>query len=293
MAAATASTNHRQRRPTFLLVVLSVAVVLWLLGLFALMLIQANELNRLLKEKVDIIVEVNDSLATATVEEIGIQLGRQRYVREASVEYVSKEEALRQLSKTFGEEILRLELPNPLYNSFVFNASVAYLSPDSLRQIKDELLQLEGVADVYYQESLADQLALNFRSMLWVLLGIGLLLLFFSTLLIHSVVRLALNADRFLVKTQELVGASWDFITRPYLWKSVRNGFFSALLALLSLAALQWWMETELPELRQLRNPLAWGVLAAVIVLLGVGINWLSTYVTVRRYLRLRVDDLY
>jgi cell division transport system permease protein len=293
MAAATASTNHRQRRPTFLLVVLSVAVVLWLLGLFALMLIQANELNRLLKEKVDIIVEVNDSLATATVEEIGIQLGRQRYVREASVEYVSKEEALRQLSKTFGEEILRLELPNPLYNSFVFNASVAYLSPDSLRQIKDELLQLEGVADVYYQESLADQLALNFRSMLWVLLGIGLLLLFFSTLLIHSVVRLALNADRFLIKTQELVGASWDFITRPYLWKSVRNGFFSALLALLSLAALQWWMETELPELRQLRNPLAWGVLAAIIVLLGVGINWLSTYVTVRRYLRLRVDDLY
>lgn len=293
MAAPTASTNHRQRRPTFLLVVLSVAVVLWLLGLFALMLIQANELNRLLKEKVDIIVEVNDSLSAATVKEIGIQLGRQRYVREATVDYVSKEEAIRQLSKTFGEEILRLELPNPLYNSFVFNASVAYLSPDSLRQIKDELLQLEGVADVYYQESLADQLALNFRSMLWVLLGIGLLLLFFSTLLIHSVVRLALNADRFLIKTQELVGASWDFITRPYLWKSVRNGFLSALMALLSLAALQWWMETELPELRQLRNPLAWGVLAAVIILLGIGINWLSTYVTVRRYLRLRVDDLY
>lgn len=293
MAAATASTKHRQRRPTFLLVVLSVAVVLWLLGLFALMLIQANELNRLLKEKVDIIVEVSDSLSAATVEEIGIQLGRQRYVRDASVDYVSKEEALRQLSKTFGEEILRLELPNPLYNSFVFNASVAYLSPDSLGQIKDELLQLEGVADVYYQESLADQLALNFRSMLWVLLGIGLLLLFFSTLLIHSVVRLALNADRFLIKTQELVGASWDFITGPYLWKSVRNGFLSALLALLSLAALQWWMETELPELRELRNPLALGVLAAVIILLGVGINWLSTYVTVRRYLRLRVDDLY
>lgn len=209
------------------------------------------------------------------------------------MEYISKEEALRQLSKTFGEEILRLELPNPLYNSYVFNASVAYLSPDSLRRIKDELLQLEGVADVYYQESLADQLALNFQSMLWVLLGIGLLLMFFSTLLIHSVVRLALNADRFLIKTQELVGASWDFITRPYLWKSVRNGFFSALLALLFLAALQWWMETELPELRQLRNPLALGVLAVVIILLGVGINWLSTYVTVRRYLRLRVDDLY
>jgi cell division transport system permease protein len=293
MAAATASTNNRQRRPTFLLVVLSVAVVLWLLGLFALMLIQANELNRLLKEKVDIIVEVRDSLPEAVVKEIGIQLGRQQYVREASVAYVSKEEALQQLSKTFGEEILRLELPNPLYNSFVFNASAAYLSPDSLVQIKDELLQLEGVADVYYQESLADQLALNFRSMLWVLLGIGVLLMFFSTLLIHSVVRLALNADRFLIKTQELVGASWDFITGPYLWKSVRNGFISALLALLSLVVLQWWMETELPELRQLRNPLALGVLAAVIILLGIGINWLSTYITVRKYLRLRVDDLY
>lgn len=68
MAAATANTNNRQRRPTFLLVVLSVAVVLWLLGLFALMLIQVNELNRLLKEKVDIIVEVQDSLSVATVE---------------------------------------------------------------------------------------------------------------------------------------------------------------------------------------------------------------------------------
>lgn len=289
----TASTNNRHRRPTFVLVVLSVAVVLWLLGLFALMLIQANELNRLLKEKIDIIVEVQDSLSESVVEQMETQLGKQRYVRDGSVEYVSKQEALQKLSETFGEEILRLELPNPLYNSFVFNASVAYLSVDSLRRIKDELLQMEGVADVYYQESLADQLALNFQSMLWVLLAIGLLLLFFSTLLIHSVVRLALNADRFLIKTQELVGASWDFITKPYLLKSARNGFVSALLSLLSLAILQWWMESELPELRQLRNPLALGILAMVIILLGVGINWLSTYITVRRYLRQRVDDLY
>lgn len=289
----TASTNNRHRRPTFVLVVLSVAVVLWLLGLFALMLIQANELNRVLKEKIDIIVEVQDSLSESVVEQMETQLGKQRYVRDGSVEYVSKQEALQKLSETFGEEILRLELPNPLYNSFVFNASVAYLSVDSLRRIKDELLQMEGVADVYYQESLADQLALNFQSMLWVLLAIGLLLLFFSTLLIHSVVRLALNADRFLIKTQELVGASWDFITKPYLLKSARNGFVSALLSLLSLAILQWWMESELPELRQLRNPLALGILAMVIILLGVGINWLSTYITVRRYLRQRVDDLY
>lgn len=281
------------RRPAYARVVLSVALVLFLLGFFGLLLIQAGQLSKAMKEKVELIVEIQDSLDDTTRKKLSENLEKQVYVKAGTLAFTSKEEALKQMSEEFGEEVLRLELPNPLFDIYTFNVHAQYLLPDSLRNIQAKLRQLPGVADVYFQESLADQVAINLKSVMWALLAIGVVLLGFAGVLIHSVIRLALNADRFLIKTQELVGGTWEFITRPYLRQSIRHGIASATLAIGGLALVQWWLESQILELSQLQNMPLLAALAGALLLLGLSINWLSTYYTVRKYLRLRVDDLY
>jgi cell division transport system permease protein len=291
--SAAHTTPASPRRPRYTQVVMSVALVLFLLGFFGLLLIQAGQLSQSMKEKVALIIELNDGLDEAARDQLSDYLQQQPYYKAGSLVFTDKDEALRQLSEEFGEDILRLDLPNPLYDIYTFNVPAAYLTPDSLSQIQALLKSREGVADVYFQESLSDRIALNFQAILWGLLGAGLLLTGLAALLIHSVVRLSLSADRFIIKTQELVGASWAFITKPYLRAGLYSGALSALLAIGGLALAQWWMEQQLPELRPLRNWLWLGGLAALLLALGMGVHWLSTYSAVRRYLRLRVDDLY
>ena len=124
-------------------------------------------------------------------------------------------------------------------------------------------------------------------------MAISLFFLFVGITLIHNTIRLALYSNRFLIKNMQLVGASWKFISRPYLMRSVLHGLLSGVIAIGGLLILLWFLQNDLPELKSLQDIPSFSVLFLVLVLLGIGINALSTYFVVKRYLRMRVDDLY
>lgn len=287
------STERTQRRPNYVYAIMSVAAVLFLLGFFGVLLLQANRLSSALKEKIDLIVELREDTPTEAREKVEAGLRKSPFVKEGSVRFISKEAAIEEMSKEFGEDLLRLDLPNPLYDVVTFNVTADYLATDSLANIRARLRQWSAVSDVYYQESLVDQVATNARRIGWVALAIGLFFVLMAALLIHNTVRLALYANRFLIKTQELVGATWSFISRPYLQRSLRHGLLSGVLAIGGLLLTLWWLERQVPELDVLRSPGSLLFLFIGLVLLGVLINWISTYYVVRKYLRMRVDDLY
>jgi len=181
---------------------------------------------------------------------------------------------------------------NPLFNQFTFNVNAAYLHSDSLGQIERELEQLAGVRDVYYQEGLVSDIARNMSWLGWLAIGIAALFLFIAVVLIHNTIRLALYANRFLIKNMELVGASWGFISRPYLLRSIGYGSISAILALIGLAGLAWSIQQKL----NISDMLPWPTLATLacgLLFLGISITTLSTFFVVHKYLKMRVDDLY
>ncbi|MCB0636143.1 MAG: permease-like cell division protein FtsX [Lewinella sp.] len=281
------------RRPRYLYTIVSVAAVLFLLGFFGLLMLQIRQLTTSLKEQVDIIIELapeTDSLRHDSVAEL---LHRSPFVKAGSVQFTSRDEALELMSEELGEDLLALDMPNPLYDVFTFNVPASYLAPDSLTQIRTVIMQHPLVNDVFYQESLVDQIARNARRLSWILLAIALFFIALALTVIHNTIRLALYANRFIIKTQELVGATWEFISRPYLRKALWHGALSGLLACAILSLLQWWLQEQLPELKELFSATAFGALFLGLILLGMIINWLSTYYVVRRYLRMRVDELY
>lgn len=282
-----------RQKPRYIYTILSVAAVLFLLGFFGLLLLQTQQLTKVLKEQVDIIVELVAETEEYDQQKIRQQLENSSFVLDKSVSFTSREEALELMSDELGEDLLSLDLPNPLYDVFTFNVSATYLNADSLAQIRAVLVAQEVVSDVYYQESLVDQLARNMQKLSWILLGVSILFVILALSVIHNTIRLDLYANRFLIKTQELVGASWEFISRPYLRKALWNGFLSALFAIALLLLLQLWFQQQLPEIKQIQHPTAFISLFLLLIILGMFINWVSTYFVVRKYLSLREEELY
>lgn len=282
-----------RRRPNYFYSIVSVAAVLFLLGFFGLLLIQSQQLVRVLKEQVDIIVELVPQTTDSTRQVLQQRLANSSFALSESVTFTSREDALAMMSEELGEDLLKLDMPNPLYDIFTFHVPAHYLTTDSLAQIRKVLVAHPAISDVYYQQSLIAQLAKNRKRIAWLLLGVAVLFTALALTVIHNTIRLALYADRFLIKTQELVGASWEFISQPYLKKALWHGLLSALLSIALLLGLQWAIRQQVPELAAFQTPLLMGSVFTALLILGLSISWLSTYRVVRKYLRLREDELY
>lgn len=281
-------------RPNQLYVIVSLALVLFLLGLVGVWTFQAGYLTKQLQENLDIVVELEAEHSAAEREQLVAYLRAADYHKAGTEpEYISKTTALAEMGDDLRRDLDELGLNNPLLDVITFNVPLDELGQDRLAEIAAEVQARPGVAGVFYQDNFVDRIAGNARRMTWILLGMAALFALVAGLLIHNTVRLSLYANRFTIKTQELVGASWGFISRPYLYRSVVQGLVSGLLAVAAVAGLQYWVNDLLPELHLFSQPVPLLLLYGGIVGLGVAINFVSHYVVVRRYLRLRLDDLY
>lgn len=283
-----------RNKPNYLYSIASVALVLFLIGLFGLVILHANRLVSLFKERITVMVELNESIKSDSVALLQQDLGKRAFVKPNSLQFVSREEAAKIMADDFGDDFLKLGLPNPFYDVFTFNVNAAYMQSDSLQEIRTALkVQYPFINDVFYQENVVESVGNNIRRISYFLLGTGIFLIIVAAALIHNTVRLALYANRFIIKNMELVGASWEFISKPYLVRSVLHGFLSGLLAVAGLILIMFWSEQQLPDLRAMRNIPGFVTLFTGLIILGILINLVSTYYVVRKYLQMRVDDLY
>ena len=167
------------------------------------------------------------------------------------------------------------------------------MNNDSIAAITAQLRTNEAVGDVYMDEVLINEVARTVEQIALIALIIAALFIIVVITLIHNTIRLNLFSDRFIIKNMELVGASWGFISRPYMRKGVWNGFISSILAIVLLGILWFFAQKKVPELNLLlKSPLLL-VACGGLILLGVLISWVSTFYVVNKYLKMRLDDLY
>lgn len=280
-------------KPTYLYAIVSVALVLFLLGFFALTVLHAQKLVTLFKEKVDVWLELKPDIPQEEVARIIREVRSQPFVKTESVTFITRDQAAATMREELGEESLLEDIPNLMRDVVRFNVRADFFQEDSLRQWREALRQDTLIAELYLEAANTGNVGSNIEKIGWLTLGLGFLLIFAAVTLIHNTIRLALYSNRFLIKNQELVGASWNFISRPYIRRGIINGFWSALLAIGLLILLWSTAQRQIPELRDLED--INGILAIFtgLMALGVLISGLSTYFVVNKFLRMRVDDLY
>ncbi len=281
----------KRRKINYFYSIISVALVLFLLGFFGLSLLFVKQQADNQQEKISMMVELKEQADSASLAELKTWLPTADFVRD--VRYVTKEEASEIMRKTLGDELVNDDMPIPYYNAYSVNLKADRMGNDSIAAISLRLKENNAVSDVYMDEGLIGAVSKTVEKIALIAFIITALFIIVVITLIHNTIRLNLYSDRFIIKNMELVGASWRFISRPYIRRGMFNGFLSALIALCIIATIWFFVQKEAPELNLLlKNYVFWAYIGGL-MLLGVLISWVSTFYVVNKYLKMRVDELY
>ncbi|MBK6985772.1 MAG: cell division protein FtsX [Bacteroidetes bacterium] len=272
-------------------VVISLALVLFMLGLLGLVVINAKKLSNHIKENVGFQVVLKDTTTQAELDILKQEISSSAFTKE--VAYISKDEAAKKLQKDLGEDFITFLGYNPLLSSLDVKLNSDYANIDSLAGFEKQIMQKHFVKEVIYHKDMIKQVNDNAKVIsIYILIFSGLLLVV-AIALINNTIRLSIYAKRFLIRTMYLVGATQGFIRMPFILKGVRQGVIAGLLAGFLLAGFLVLSTNYIPDLLQLQDPNLLAVLFGGIVALGVLISGLSAALSVSRYLRLKTDDLY
>jgi cell division transport system permease protein len=272
-------------------VVISIALVLFLVGVLGLTLIKTKSISKHFKEQVVMTIFLKNDAKSSDVNILKAELKRADYTK--SIKYISKKEAAETYSKDIGEDFMQFLGENPLKNAIDISLKSEFVTPNKMAAIEKNLLNRSLVYEISYDKSLIDLLTKNInRLTFWMLLFSGVFTLI-AVVLINSSIRLSIYSKRFTIKTMQMVGATKKFIRVPFIWRSVQLGFLGALVAIIALIALGLYINNVIPELNLLSNYKWLGILALFIIGLGILISWISTFFATQRFLNLQVDELY
>jgi len=281
----------KKGKPSQLYSIISIALVLFLIGLLGLVVLNANAISNYFKENFQVSVILNEQLKEAEILQMQQSLESKDFARE--VDFVSKQEAKQIFENSYGEGFDEVLGYNPLFASLEIGLEADYANKDSLLQIKSDLEKNGQIQEVYYQQNIIELVNKNFRIISIILGFISLLFLIIAFTLIDNTIRLMMYSKRFLVKSMQLVGATRSFITKPFLKQSISNGLIAALIAICLLALILVFIQFNFPDIYALRDLLSFAIVCAVIIGLGILISWFSTRRSVSKYIKMKLDDLY
>lgn len=284
-------TSRRKTTTSAASTVVSISLVLFVLGVLGLVLLNAQKLSDYVKENIVFQVFLKENVKEVDIIKLQKSLDAQTFVK--STDYVAKEEAAAILQEDLGEDFISFLGYNPLLASIDVYLEADYANLDSLAWIEKELIGNTKIKEVEYSPDLLEAVNHNVRKISLFLLIPSALLLIIAIALINNTIRLAIYSKRFLIKSMQLVGATPGFIKRPFILRGVLQGIFGALISIGLLIGILITLQQQLPDFFELNDMVTFGILFALVLLLGIVIAWISTSLSVARYIRTRHDDLY
>lgn len=288
---ASSSKSPRRRKPNYLYSVVSMALVLFVLGIVATILLQVQCLSVGMRESVEIQMELPDDLSEADGIQFAELLKTEPYTR--SAEYVSREQAAAIMEDQLGEDFTDLLGFNPLFASVNLRLRADYALVDSIEVLRQDWMATGDVQDITYDAGLLQAINRNIRRFAFIVLGLAGLLFAIALILMDNTIRLSMFSNRFLIRSMKLVGATHGYITRPFVLKGVFNGLLSGILAALAMIGLFYAVEQRMEGLAFFDDVLLLVAVVAGMLALGVLISLTSTWLAVRKYMNMKLDNLY
>ena len=283
--------QKRKLISSYFSVVISIALVLFLLGCLGLLVLNAKTISDNFKEQVVVSIYLNETAKDVEVKQLEKSLAMAEYTKSSI--YVSKEEAAELMKAEYGEDFLDNVGQNPLQNSIDVHLKADYVTSETLAQITEELSQKDFIQEVRYDSDLVELMNNNVKKITFWVLVISALFTLIAVLLINSSIRLAVYSKRFIIKTMQMVGATKSFIRKPFILKSVQLGIVGAVIALIGMGIVLYYINQTFPELHLLQKPIVLTLLFVGVFVIGILITWVSTFIATQRFLNLKTDHLY
>ena len=272
-------------------VVISLSLVLFVVGLLGLVLINAQRLSDYVKENVGFTIMLKDGINEIETLKFQKILDASEFSKNTT--FITKEDATQNLKADLGEDFVEFLGYSPLLASIDVKLNADYANTDSLQLITNELIENNNVFEVYYQEDLVDKLNSNVNKLSLFLLAFCILLFFIAFILINNTIRLSVYSKRFIIRTMRLVGATNNFIQKPFISKGIYQGIYSSIIAIFMLIGAIQLVQTDTANMLNIDDLKIIGIVFFLIFTSGLFISLFSTYFAVRKFIKLNEHELY
>lgn len=286
--------SSKRGKPSYVMSIIGVTLVLFLLGIVGWLVINTSKLGDYFRENVEVQVELTDRVTSPDSVKLMQYFAAKPYIKDH--EFITREMAKDRYLKDGNTDFSTILDVNPLHPGIYFRLKQGYVQTDSLHRIAKEIREGEYaglITDVTYPANLVSNINDYFRNISLIILGIAIILAIVVIFLIDNTIRLAMFSNRFLIKTMQMVGATRGFISKPLAIRAVINGAISAGIAIALVYILITVAEGYVPWLQNVRSSSTLLLLFLLLVVIGITITFLSTWRSVSKYLRMKLDELY
>jgi cell division transport system permease protein len=282
---------RRRLRNSYIGTTISITLVLYMLGLTTSIVLFAREIAVKVKEHYSFTIFMADDTPETEILRFQKYLDTRDAVK--TTRFKSSAEASEEYAREIGEDFVEMLGKSPISDQILLTIKAEYANADSLKSLENDILNRPMVAEFHYNKGLIDQVNRNMHKFGLVLLSFSILLFVIAFALINNTIRLAVFANRFIIRSMQMVGATQRFIRKPFLRKGLVQGVASALLSIIMLIGTFHVFNREVDPLVTLSHLDLLLVLFAFVLLLGILLVRVTTWLAVRRYLRLKTDQLY
>jgi cell division transport system permease protein len=285
--------SSKRGKPTYAYAIIGVSLVLFLFGIVGWFFLNLRKTGDYFKENIQVQCFLNRDASKKKIDSVQQFIATQPYTK--SVEYITKEKAIKKFEADNDTTWRQFIQNNPLPESLDFYVKASHVQSDSLRSISNAIeANFPGVVSEYkYPDEIVTKVG-DFAKYLFIgFLVAAIILTILVIFSIDNTIRLAMYSNRFLIKTMQMVGATRWFIAKPINLRAVINGLISAGIAIALIYSAVIIIESFRPEFKVLRDNKSLISLFLLIIFLGISITLVSTHRAVIKYLRMKLDDLY
>ena len=285
------SYQKRRLRSSYFSVVISIALVLFMVGFLGLVLLKSTQVANHFKEEVVITLFLKNDTSNDQIENLRSSLIKEIFTRK--IVYISKDDAAKFYAEDLGEDFVNYLGTNPLKNSIDIYLNPGFVTPEKMGEIAERFKDNSYVFEVSYDKPLVTFLTQNIQRVSFWLFVISSFFGLIALILINSSIRLSVYSKRFNIKTMQMVGATKSFIRKPFIWNGIQLGFIGAILSLIGLGVVIYYIDQKIPTLQLTTDYTTLAYLGGGILIIAFVISWLSTFFATQRFLNLQTEKLY
>ena len=289
--------NKKRLRSSNITVIVSIALVLFLLGLIGLILINAQKYSDYIKEQLVINAYFDENYNPK--DSLRIELTERKAFEKIKtltpvkkVKYISREEAAKEAKRDLGVDSDALFEENIFPSSVEVTLYPEYIDPAKINEAIKQIESVPSVVEVKNNNTLMVDVYNNLNRILRWILGFSVLFLVLAVVLINNSIRLKIFSKRFIIKTMQLVGAKRRFILKPFIIEAMILGIIGAFIGLIALFGVWYYFTLEIKQ-DFMQDNTQYLYLVLLIIGVGVFITVLSTIIATWRFLKTSVDELY
>ena len=283
--------NIKNRRlfTSYVSITVIMSIVLFLFGFFGIFFISSNSIANAFKEDFSVSIFLKENAKKIEIIQLQNELLMSSYIQK--LKYISKDDALLIMKEEYGQDFIKELGFNPLVNSIDINLKSEFVESSSLDSISTIISKKKYVDEITYDKNLINSINNNIRRVsLWLMPSI-IILSIITFLVINSSIRLSIYSNRQLIKTMQLVGATKDFIRRPFIRTNILLSIISSFISISTLILLIYYIDLNISFVENIKLQ-SLLMLFIIIISLGLIISYISTFLATQNILKIKADNL-